>query len=241
MLFSGPYTERFQKKHIILTAQLLLAISSAILPFADAPGKYWSRDFPAFVLGAIGGSLLFVNANVAIFHHTPPEIAGTVGAIFNSALQLGSAVGAALITSIELAVDRASPSDSPYRGRAAGFWFLLAIIGAETIAVAFLYRTTPPHDAREPDSDAVTVVDADERAMKKGSSEKLPDSAPLSRCDTMVAVAVADAPPVPGLVAHRATAREEDEEPALDALAGNSLQPAINETTHYDQHDTRRQ
>ena len=97
--------------------------------------------------------------SIAIFQNTPPEIAGIVGAIFNSALQLGSAVGAALITSIQLGVDKASDTDSPYKGRAAGFWFTLGVVAVEALAVLVFYKSTPvekkPDDT---DTDAVTIV-----------------------------------------------------------------------------------
>ena len=56
-------------------------------------------------------------------------MAGTVGAIFNGALQLGSAVGIAAVSSIEQSVEAKNGDPSGYAGRAAAFWFLLGIIG----------------------------------------------------------------------------------------------------------------
>lgn len=53
-------------------------------------------------------------------------MAGTVGAIFNGALQLGSAVGLSVVTSIQTSVEKKHGGPTSYSGRAAVFWFVLA-------------------------------------------------------------------------------------------------------------------
>ncbi|KAH7108479.1 MFS general substrate transporter [Auriculariales sp. MPI-PUGE-AT-0066] len=189
MLFSGPLTERFEKKYVLIFSQLLIIISTVILPFADTADKYWRLAFPAFIIGAIGGSLLFVNANIAMFQSTPSEIAGTIASIFNSALQLGSAVGVAIITSIQLAIDgrnRGKEGANLYAGRAAGFWFLLAVVALETIAVAMLYRTSSqlrkPVDVEDGrTSDEATLADPEEKIKTALSSGDVTPAYPLSR------------------------------------------------------------
>ncbi|KAG1850043.1 hypothetical protein C8R48DRAFT_728005 [Suillus tomentosus] len=52
-------------------------------------------------------------------------MAGTVGAIFNGALQFGSAIGLAVASSIETSVEATHGGSHEYQGRAAVFWFLL--------------------------------------------------------------------------------------------------------------------
>jgi len=196
MLFSGPYTDRFEKKYILLGSQLLVIIATIILPFVNSPDKYWRLAFPAFVIGSAGASLLFVNANVAIFQSTPKEIAGTVGAIFNSALQLGSAVGVAIITSIQLGVDGKHKHDGEevqgterYAGRAAGFWFLLAVVSIETLAVAAMYRTSDQlkktADEERFSSDDVTLAEAADEKEKVASGQVTP-AVRLSTVDSRV-------------------------------------------------------
>ena len=66
-------------------------------------------------------------------------MAGTVGAIFNGALQLGSAIGISAVGSIEASVNRTHGRAS-YAGRAAAFWFLLGIVGVEFVAMLVFYR-----------------------------------------------------------------------------------------------------
>jgi len=163
MLFSAIVTSRFRPKHVLLFSLVLLVIGSVILPFADSPDKYWSRDFPGMFIGAIGNSLLFVNVNVAFFRNTPPEVAGTIGAIFNSALQLGAAVIAAIATTIQTDIDERS-NGNVYAGRAAGFWFMFACVAAQAIAVLFFYHDAPQVDeakeTRSSDSEVEKVADS---------------------------------------------------------------------------------
>ena len=66
-------------------------------------------------------------------------MAGTVGAIFNGALQLGSAIGISAVGSIESGVDAARGADA-YAGRAAAYWFLLAVVAAEWLGMLIFYR-----------------------------------------------------------------------------------------------------
>ena len=69
-------------------------------------------------------------------------MAGTVGAIFNSALQLGSAVGSAAVTSIMTSVEnkRGKAGYYLFNGRAAAFWFMLAVVVVEAISVLTFYK-----------------------------------------------------------------------------------------------------
>lgn len=68
-------------------------------------------------------------------------MAGTVGAMFNGALQLGSAIGLAAATSIETSVEANNGGFSEYHGRAAVFWFLVGALLVQAIAVIVFYRT----------------------------------------------------------------------------------------------------
>ena len=72
-------------------------------------------------------------------------MAGTVGAIFNCALQLGGAVGIAAVSSIETSIEVHLPKNaegmvSDYKGRAAAFWFLLAVVGVELLNIVVFYK-----------------------------------------------------------------------------------------------------
>src|ERR1700761_9780219 len=105
VILSAELQKHFRFKPLLLCAGFALLIASLLLPFASRPDRYWPIVFPAFVLGTSGSAAFFAHANIAIYLETPPVLAGTIGAIFNSALQLGSSVGNAVIKAIETNVN----------------------------------------------------------------------------------------------------------------------------------------
>ncbi|KAG8734429.1 hypothetical protein FRC12_018536 [Ceratobasidium sp. 428] len=112
-----------------------------MLPFSDKPhDKYWPLVFPALLIGTPGTATIFVLTNISFFRNTPPEYAGTVGAVFNAALQLGAAIGTSATTSIQATVDGRTSSGSGFTGRFAALWFLVAYIALEIVGVAVFYR-----------------------------------------------------------------------------------------------------
>ena len=76
-------------------------------------------------------------------------MAGTVGAIFNGALQLGSAVGISAVGSIEASVEATHGGPESYAGRAAAYWFLLALVVVEFISMLVFYRISKEGTAED--------------------------------------------------------------------------------------------
>jgi hypothetical protein len=119
---------------------------------------------------------------VAIFQTTPPELAGTVGAAFNSALQLGAALGEAAMTSIQTSVDDKNPGKmNGFAGRSAAFWFTLALVVVETVVVAVFYRPSRNITAQVGDVEASGSADDGtnspslEREPEEKKKEKMVD------------------------------------------------------------------
>ena len=98
-------------------------------------------------------------------------MAGTVGAIFNGALQLGSAVGIAAVSSIETSVEKTHGGPEKYTGRAASFWFLLAIVCVELVAMLVFYKVreedTEQLSPKTPSSQVVKVLEKSESQLKQ--------------------------------------------------------------------------
>ncbi|KIM87717.1 hypothetical protein PILCRDRAFT_258683 [Piloderma croceum F 1598] len=138
--FTGSLSRVINPKWMIITGQLLVIIATLLLAFADRAGRYWTFVFPGFVIGSTGAMLCYTHTNIAIFQTTPSSMAGTVGAMFNGALQLGSAMGLAAVTSIETSVEEVHGGFREYHGRAAMFWFLLGIFAMLTLGVLVFYR-----------------------------------------------------------------------------------------------------
>lgn len=101
-----------------------------------------------------GHILSNVQFSIAIFRSTPTRMAGTVGAMYNSALQLGSAIGTAAVTSIQTSIQSQPGKGGPngYEGRADGLWFLFAVVVIETIAAAIFYKPKRTEYSEEEDT-----------------------------------------------------------------------------------------
>ncbi|KAG9052891.1 hypothetical protein FS842_009092 [Serendipita sp. 407] len=170
-ILTGYLPAYFSHRLILIFGLLLSIVATILLPFADAPDTYWRFAFPAFVLGTSGMIIVTSNSSIALFAYTPPSVAGTVGAVFNCALQLGSAVGLAAVSSITTSIDErnAGRLDSPvtewsqhldeitkpmwklaFKGHAASYWLLLAILVLALVAVFILFKADiPVHNSEQ--------------------------------------------------------------------------------------------
>ncbi|KAI0667389.1 MFS general substrate transporter [Trametes maxima] len=197
--FSGPLSRFINPKWLILTGQLFCMAATLLLVFADRPTRYWPLIFLGFVFGSGGAMLMFSHANIAIFRTIPASMAGTVGAIFNGALQLGSAVGISAVGSIEASVEKTHGGPDSYAGRAAGFWFLFASLAVGFISMLVFYRTNKEGGGRVPENaEEVTAVEAEKMCGKGEASGKscrqCEDHTAVSRRATRTAGSEREAP-----------------------------------------------
>lgn len=72
-------------------------------------------------------------------------MAGTVGAMFNGALQFGSAIGLAAFSAIETSVEATDGDPQSYHGSAAAFWFVLGIVLVEILSMSYFYQRGTDH------------------------------------------------------------------------------------------------
>ncbi|KAF8756089.1 MFS general substrate transporter [Rhizoctonia solani] len=145
--FNGGRIAAIGRPKLLIMGGLILAfIATIMLPFSSQLNdRYWPLVFPAFIIGSAGTAVVFVLANISIFQTTPPAYAGTVGAVFNAALQLGGAIGSSATTSIQTSIDEKVMEDGSFdgthfQGRSASLWFLLAWVGLVAIGVAVFYK-----------------------------------------------------------------------------------------------------
>ncbi|KAG0693821.1 major facilitator superfamily domain-containing protein [Suillus ampliporus] len=144
--FTGSLSRIFSPKWIILTGLFLCMVGTVLLALGGGqPENYWRYIFPAFALGTAGVMLTYTHTNIAMFQAVPSSMAGTVGAILNGALQFGSAIGLAAISTIEASVEATHGGSHEYAGRAAVFWFLFGIAALEFISLSFFYDRSTDH------------------------------------------------------------------------------------------------
>ena len=89
-------------------------------------------------------------------------MAGVVGALFNSALQLGSAIGIAIVTSISTSIERKDGPDgiANFNGRADAFWFVFGVICIAIAGLLLFYK---------PEKRKVNGGDVEKRSAEENS------------------------------------------------------------------------
>ncbi|KAG6333204.1 hypothetical protein ID866_5886 [Astraeus odoratus] len=169
--FSGSMSKVVSPKWIILLGLFMAAVATMVLALAGGnPSHYWAFVFPAFLVGSAGTMLTFTHTNIAIFQTVPASMAGTVGAMFNGALQLGSAVGLAAVISLETSVEARHGGQQEYHGRAAAFWFLFGVVALEAISVSCFYHRTKDH--QPPPGHEDTIVGSGDQDWEDGKDTR---------------------------------------------------------------------
>ncbi|KAJ7123123.1 major facilitator superfamily domain-containing protein [Mycena epipterygia] len=126
---SAILQSKLRLKWIILLGLASMMAGTVLLPFADSSVRYWPFAFPGFLLGTAGAALIYTTTNVALLANTPPDVSGIVSAMFTCVLQMGGAIGAGILTSIQTSVQASHGGPTSFTGRAAGLWFLVAFLG----------------------------------------------------------------------------------------------------------------
>lgn len=140
--------QRFSSRSMILLGGVIVIPGTILFTRTGLPSShYWPYLFPGMILGTFGISFVFLAANVGIIAAAPPEESGVAGGLFNAGLQLGSALGASLVTTIQENIDakQENPFES-YKGREIAYWFVLALLVVEVLAVIVFYK---PEDAKK--------------------------------------------------------------------------------------------
>ncbi|KZT67238.1 MFS general substrate transporter [Daedalea quercina L-15889] len=172
MVFTSFLQQRFRLKWVMLGGQMLVLSGTILLAFGGSTEHYWPFTFPGFCLGTAGTTIVFGTTNIALFAVTPPHIAATVGSILTASSQFGSAAGTAIITSIQTSIQQTHGGPNSFSGRAAGLWFIVAMTGAETLALLFFMKNVvaPGRERREAAEAAkavAQVVDVEDKIMEE--------------------------------------------------------------------------
>lgn len=137
-----------------------MIVAMILFCFVDSPDTYWQFAFIGLGLGSAGAMLAYTHSryvagpaptrhkvltfvnSIAIFGSAPPSMAGIIGAIFNCGCQLGAAVGLAVDISIETSIEQKHGGFRHFEGRRAMFYWQIAAVAVEGLAVLIFYSTT---------------------------------------------------------------------------------------------------
>ncbi|KAH9947514.1 major facilitator superfamily domain-containing protein [Amylocystis lapponica] len=163
---AGSLQTKLRLKWVLMIGHVLIFAGTLLLPFANSKKHYWRLAFPGFLLGTSGAALIYATTNVALLAITPPEVSGIVSAVFNCFLQTGAAAGNAIITSIETSVQQQRGGPSGFAGRAAGLWFLVAVLGLVMLLfLVFMKDTVGPVGVSPPPAAAEKAEYGDEQEL----------------------------------------------------------------------------
>ena len=152
---------------VAVTGAVLMAGGSVVLTQVTATGGYFPDIFFGLLVCGLGFGLTFVTATVAALAGVAWHEAGLASGLSNTALQLGSALGVAITTTV--AVSSSSSFGAAHRaasahvvateGYRAAFWACLVLSGI-AFALAMVLPGRPKPGGRElPESAAVASAD----------------------------------------------------------------------------------
>ncbi|TFK37329.1 major facilitator superfamily domain-containing protein [Crucibulum laeve] len=130
----GAYAPRFSRRLLLMSGQIMSAIGVILFALADTRDKYWSHIVPGMIVGMIGLFLSYVACTTVVMEGARPGEEGVVGAVMNTAYQIGATIG--------LAVNNVQPLDalSQHKGYAISFWSMLALNGTMTVVTFFFVK-----------------------------------------------------------------------------------------------------
>ncbi|KAG2186477.1 hypothetical protein INT44_002699 [Umbelopsis vinacea] len=158
-----PYTGA---RSIIVVGSLLGVAANIGALFYSPEIGFWKLIFPASLLLALGLPMLYVGGQNAMIATAPPSETGTLGAVYNTAAQLGSGVGTAMMTAVIDGVNKNGEKDiSGLPGYHAAFYVNIALL-AICAVVSAVFVKDDGKDVRGSDESVTTLQD-----MEKGQVE----------------------------------------------------------------------
>jgi MFS family permease len=141
--FAPRLVARHGVKPPLLVGLVLGAASTAMLALIRADGNVWVDVLPATVLSALGFGLTLTPLTIAATSGVPTRDAGLASGLFNSAPEVGAALGIAIFVSIATSVAGGDhgPATDPAAvvdGYQVAFLIGAALIAAAALAVALL-------------------------------------------------------------------------------------------------------
>ena len=127
-------------KFLFLAGLLFLLSAPLIIVFSPAQQSYWPQSFPAVSLSSIGGMTLFNVSNVFVSSSVAREDQGLGQGIFNTVVQIGTAISLALAATVAHAggVTVDATKEELLHGYRSCFWFSVGILSLPLIGVWFL-------------------------------------------------------------------------------------------------------
>ncbi|ORY31645.1 major facilitator superfamily domain-containing protein [Naematelia encephala] len=132
-------------RYLVTAAFVVSAASFLLLIFGEGNvhREYWRWYFPAYIIGSAAAAIAYLGMNIFLMSSVRPQEAGVVGALFQTALQMGAAVALAA----QAGLLTLNPGDvSDFANVQASFWFMFGWYLCNALGMLFLYRALPKVD-----------------------------------------------------------------------------------------------
>jgi MFS family permease len=134
----------------------LIGAGSLVLTQVTVHGSYFPDIFIGLLLCGLGIGLAFVTATVAALAGVAEQEAGLASGLSNTALQIGTAVGAAIVTTVAVTRSEhylaANKGANPLAALTGGYqsaFLACAVLAGIGLALAFLLPSRPRNTAHE--------------------------------------------------------------------------------------------
>src|SRR5580700_7766088 len=134
------------------TGLALMGGGSLVLTQVSVPGSYFPDIFVGLLLCGLGIGLAFVTATVAALAGIAGHESGLASGLSNTALQIGTALGVAVVSTVAVSRSQAYLAASPLAALTEGYqsaFVACAVLAGIGLAVALLLPGRPPKAAPE--------------------------------------------------------------------------------------------
>ncbi len=159
--FSAKLNLRFGAKATLVPGLVAVGAGLALFSQISVDGSYWSEVLPAMVLVGIGAGLSFPSVMMLAMTGVRPEEAGLASGLVNTTLQVGGALGLAVLATLSTnrTTDLVAGGEGSHAALTSGYQ-LAFVVGAGllvgAVAVALAVIRSGPHAA-----EAVAVESAE--------------------------------------------------------------------------------
>ena len=101
--FGARFIGRLGLRAVVVSGMSLLAVGMGLMTRISAEGRYIGTLLPAFLVIAIGMGMTFVTTTIAATSGVPDNQQGLASGLINTAQQIGSALGLAVMVSLAVA------------------------------------------------------------------------------------------------------------------------------------------
>jgi EmrB/QacA subfamily drug resistance transporter len=161
--FSAKLNLRFGAKATLVPGLVFVAAGLAVFSQISAEGSYWSEVLPGMVLIGIGAGLSFPSVMTLAMTGVRPEEAGLASGLVNTTLQVGGAIGLAVLATLSTSrtTNLLGSGEGSHAALTSGYrlaFLIGAVLVAAGIAVALLVIRSGPAAGQE---EAVEAAEAE--------------------------------------------------------------------------------